>query len=64
LERLWGFVEEFQSKAGQGELSGLDSKFKGRLWKHLLRHGEVILKAGDELLLSADNGEVCTSESS
>jgi hypothetical protein len=64
LERLWSFVEEFQAKkAGQEEVGGLDSKIKGRLWKHLLQYGEVILKAGDELLLSVDNGEVCTPES-
>jgi hypothetical protein len=45
-------VHEFQSKkAPRGDdLVQLDSKIKARLWKHLIRFKEVILKAGDRLL--------------
>jgi hypothetical protein len=60
LERLWTFVKEFQTnKTPQGEnIPEIDSKFKGRLWKYLLRHQEVIVRAGDQLLQAA--GETTT----
>jgi hypothetical protein len=63
LERLWTFVQEFQSKKtppsdttpSSEHLAEIDSKFKARLWKHLLRHTEIILNAGDRLLTTADD---------
>ena len=63
LERLWTFVQEFQSKKtlpsdttpSSEDSAGIDSKFKARLWKHLLRHTEIIFKAGDRLLTTADD---------
>lgn len=60
LERLWMFVQEFQSKKTRrgDELSKVNSRFKSKLWKYLLRHDGMILKAGDQLLLSASGNTV------
>lgn len=52
LERLWQFVHEFHVRNASPESTPgeIDPKLKKRLWKYLLMHKEVILKAGNELL--------------
>lgn len=57
LERLWTFAHDFQlTKASLEALPDfLDHAFKKRLWRHLLMHNEIILKAGDDIL-HAPNG--------
>jgi hypothetical protein len=56
VERLWTFAHDFQlTKMSLKTLpGGLDHDFKKRLWKHLIMHNEIILKAGDDILPAPD----------
>ena len=57
LGRLWEFALAFKEshvsiESGSREI---DEAFRKRLWKYLLKHDEVILKDGDQILHSNDS---------
>jgi hypothetical protein len=56
LDRLWEFVLEFRSithrSADAVASIAIDEPLKHRVWKLLLRHPEVLVCAGEELIHS------------
>lgn len=55
LELLWKYVGEFVSTKPQRreeseEIEEIDDDFRMFIWRYLLRHDEIVLKAGDKVL--------------
>lgn len=53
IPRLWEFVKQFQKKIGGDEVDiegELDETFQNILWRHLLCHDELTLRAGDDIV--------------
>ena len=68
-DRLWDFALQFLSTTQHNVAPSnpLDQPFKSRLWRLLLRHAEVIVKVGEQIISphrasslpsSKENGEV------
>jgi hypothetical protein len=56
LQRLWSFAHDFQlAQASSEEIPAeLDHDLKKRIWKHLVKREEIMLKADNQVLQSAD----------
>ena len=58
LQRLWGFAHDFQiAQASSEEIPAeLDQGLKKRIWKHLVKRKEIMLKTDNQVLQSSEVG--------